>query len=76
MATRCPYCGSQDVKSLNMGKRILAGVASGTTAAVLSIFMRNDSKYPAKSVHECICKTKKYICLNDNCRKKFEIDVF
>ena len=76
MATKCPYCGSPDVQCLNTGKRILAGIASGTTYALLSPFMRGDAKYPAKNVHESICKTKKYICLNDRCRKKFEIHVF
>ena len=76
MATKCPYCGSPDVKCLNVGKRILAGCASGITATLLSPFMRGDAKYPAKNVHESICKTKKYICLNDSCRRKFEIDVF
>ena len=76
MATKCPYCGSTNVKCLNVGERVLAGVASGTTAVLLSIFMRGDSKYPEKNVHESICKTKKYICLNDVCRRKFEIDVF
>ena len=76
MATKCPYCGSKDIKGLNLGKRIIAGAASGITATLLSPFMRGDAKYPAKNVHESICKTKKYICLNDNCRRKFEIDVF
>lgn len=73
---KCPYCGSPDVKCLNLGKRILAGAASGTTSILLSPFMRGDSKYPAKKVHESICDKKKYICLNDSCRRKFEVDVF
>lgn len=74
MATKCPYCGSPEVKCLNWGKRITAGVASGATAAVMSIFMRGDAKYPAKKVHESICDKRKYICTN--CCRKFEESVF
>lgn len=58
MATKCPYCGSPDVKCLNVGKRILAGCASGITATLLSPFMRGDAKYPAKNVHESIAKQR------------------
>ena len=71
---KCPYCGSKDVKSLNLGKRILASVASSTTYLLLSPFMRGDAKYPTKNVHKSICDKKKYICVD--CGKKFEEDVF
>ena len=76
MATKCPYCGSPDVKCLNVGKRILAGCASGGTSVLLFPFTKGDTKYYAKKVHENICAKKKYICLNDSCRRKFEIEVF
>ena len=71
---KCPYCGSRETKSLNLGQRVIAGAASGITAVLLSPFLRGDTKYPAKEVHESICKVKKYICVN--CGRKFEESVF
>ena len=74
MSTKCPYCGKTDVKCLNWGRRITAGVAGGATAAVMSIFMRNGAKEPAKEVHKSICDKREYICVN--CCKKFEENIF
>lgn len=71
---KCPYCGSGDVKGLNVGRRILAGIASGATATVLFPFLRNGSKNPAMDVHKSICNSKKYICVN--CGRKFEENIF
>ena len=74
MATKCPYCGGTNVQATNMGSRILAGVTSFAAGLAVGLFNKNMGGPTAKTVHDNICPKKEYICLNDNCRRKFQKD--
>lgn len=76
MSVKCPYCGSENVQATNMGKRTFAAIASGTVGLLTMPFMRGGYIGPAKETYKSICPSREYICLNDNCRRKFSEPTF
>ena len=71
MATKCPYCGSTNVQTTNLGKRIVAGAASVAAGLAAGLFDKSKAAPTAMMVRRNICPKSEYICLNDDCKRKF-----
>lgn len=71
MSVKCPYCNCENVQATNLGKRAVATTVSFAAGFVVSVFNKPLGGPTAKEVYKNICPNKEYICLNDNCRRKF-----
>ena len=71
MATKCPYCGSTDVRAINVGQRAWATVAGFVAGTVSNVFVKGSGGGTMKRVYKEQCPSRDYICLNDECRRKF-----
>lgn len=73
MATKCPYCGSKNVKGINKIRQFTAGVVGSITT--FGAMLINPNKGPAiqlgRKMSNKICSNRKYKCMNPSCNKHF-----
>lgn len=73
---KCPICGSKNVQSTNMGKRIIAAILSFVASLLVSVVSRSGGIITQRNVYKSISPTRDYICLNPDCKHIFSEQSF
>ena len=75
MLTKCPKCGKSDqVRSLNLGKRAIAATTSFIAGAATKIIAPSGSPSTMKEVYKNICPEREYYC--KRCKLEFSERTF